>query len=294
VVQAKLFGRLFNGLDKIVGFFTFGLIDLIPPKDAASDLDDDLPGGIFNGICNRLKGIVTNQIPDDVPSNITDVLDNIKCGCQLFGLGGEKKFGCNFEEPVCLSFDLPDNGEEPTTNSTDDLLAGNITIPGVGDDFISGIFGGGDDTFGFCAEANIRAEYNGRSLFTPFQKETLTTRACARLINATIFPTGSPVPKLCATVESNDGLTNLLSFKKCTLFVVRPDKKIEKCSQCDICGDNGQGVKFDCSNINLDNSKQKNWTFPAITQCLSAGGLSLESDTAKGFVYRPFLTPIPE
>jgi hypothetical protein len=278
-VQAQVFSNLFYNLDRFIEFFTFGLID-IKNNDAPQDINDNLPGGlVFGGVCNRLKNIALNQLAGQIPVELQTIADSVKCGCDVLRLGGEMKFGCNFENPVCL-------------NITEDLLP-------FDDDFTDDFSNSTgrrlqDSVVGLCATANIRADYNGRSLLTPFARETLTTSACAELINATFFKDGTSVPKLCAKVQHNDGLTNLASLKSCSLYVIRPDKSIEVCNKCEICGADGLGVKFDCSNINLDNSGKNNWTIPVVdSECLSAGTIPLSKINDESFVYRPFLTPMP-
>ena len=262
-VQAQVFKNLVYNLDRFLEFFTFGLID-IKDNDALEEIDDDLPGGlIFGGVCDRLKNIALKQVAGEVPDELQDIVDNVKCGCDVLRFGGEMKFGCNFENPVCV-------------NLTTEIIpfGNNNTVPGL------------------CATANIRADYNGRSALTPFAKETLRTSACAEIINATFFEEGVTVPKLCARVDHNDGLLNLASLKSCELFVVRPDETVP-CNSCTICGDDGLGIKFDCSNINLDSSGKNNWIIPALETCLSAGTVPLNKLDDESFVYRPFLSPMP-
>jgi hypothetical protein len=274
-VKAQAFSNLIYNLDRFLEFFTFGLID-IKDNDALEEIDDDLPGGpIFGGMCNRLKNIALRQV-GELPDEVQSIVDNVKCGCDFIRLGGEMKFGCNFENPVCINItedSIPD-GIFPS-NSTGRRLQ--------------------EPVVGLCATAQVRADYNGRSPLTPLGKETLKTSACAELINATFFEPGVSVPKLCARVEHNDGLTNLISLKTCELYVVRPDKTIQACNKCTICGEDGLGVQFDCSNINLDNSGKNDWTIPDVfdDQCLSAGTIPLSKVDDESFVYRPFLTPMP-
>jgi hypothetical protein len=292
-VQAQLFSNLFSNfvynLDRFVEFFTFGLID-IKDNDVLEEIDDELPGGlIFGGLCDRLKNIVINrfvEIPDDdeLPIDLQSIIDSVKCGCDVLRFGGEMKFGCNFEKPVCQNFS--DFGI-----SFDDALFNDDSLNAT-DDTFNTTDDGFSQEIGFCATANIRADYNGRSFLTPFAKETLTTSACAQIISANFFGEEiTDIPKLCAKVESNDGLTNLISLKSCQIFGVDDKGVVEECNKCEICGVDGLGVLFDCSNIKLGGL---NFTIPAFDkECLSAGAVPLSKLNDENFVYRPFLTPMP-
>lgn len=304
-VQAQFFSNLFSNfvynVDRFVEFFTFGLID-IKDNDVLEEIDEDLPGGlIFGGVCNRLKNIVINrfvEIPDDdgLPIDVQPIIDSVKCGCDIIRFGGEMKFGCNFQNPVCVNlsdifvlddafFDDDDsiNATDGSTNATDD---GGRRRRRRLEDLSQ------DKDIGFCATANIRADYNGRSPLTPFGRETLTTSACAQIINATFNGEEvTDIPKLCAKVEHNDGLTNLVSLKTCQIFAVDSKGVVEECNKCEICGEEGLGVLFDCSNIELGGL---NFTIPAFdTECLSAGAVPLSKMNDENFIYRPFLTPMP-
>jgi hypothetical protein len=262
---------LFSGLDKIVGYFTFGLVDL-QPDDQLQDINDDLPGGFTGRICNQLKKTVTNYAltgTDNETLQVKSLLNSVTCGCQLLGLGGEMKFGCNVAEPICIAanLDIPD-------------LPANVTIEGSDNEL--------------CAEANVRAVYNGRSLFTPFAKETLKVEACGSILSAPFVPSDAVLPRLCVKAETNDGLLNLVSLKSCEIFAIYSNKTIEKCNSCNVCGTDGLGVSFDCSNIIIDESGQLNFTIPSFAdQCLSSGTIPLGKVGSSDFQYRPFLTPMP-
>ena len=305
-VQAQSFfkGIVYN-LDRFLEYITFGLID-IKDDDILEEIDSDLPGGlVFGGVCDRLKNLAIDfaikQTGAEIPVEVEGIIDSIKCGCDVVRLGGESKFGCNFQEPVCQNISL---GSVPIFRALQGTTAPTpspSTIPTAAPTpgFVV------PEGLGICATASVRADFNRRTALTPFEAATLETSACAELISATfypndipLFPPGVTIPKICGKIKHADGLLNILNvtttLESCDIFVVRPDKTVQACAKCEICGESGLGVSFDCSNVNFDNSGQTNITLPSFADtCLGSGSIPLGKLNDPSFVYRPFLSPMP-
>lgn len=138
--------------------------------------------------------------------------------------------------------------------------------------------------FGVCGKPNFRGYYRLGGLFSD---ALLHSRACFVFGDETDDNTSD----LCIEADHGGDIANIDTIDDCRAFAWRNDGTQEECSSCEVCGASGQAIRFDCSNVDLDERDAETLFLPATNECVGSGLVAIDSLSDPDFTYIPLGIP---
>lgn len=254
LLQANLVVSECSAIQDILKLITLGLVKICDDDpEGPGDVDDELPSGLINVVCKNLVNVMGGVLADQVD-----------LGDEINGVIDSIECGCAMD-------------------GLRDIKVGcNIPEP------ICVEFETGDNTVQeICGEPQYRGTLE-RPLRITGKKPNLLSAACVKLSGGT----ADSMSKLCVEADHKDGFTEIAKLDSCTIYAVRQNGKIDTCNSCTPC-DGDLSVKFDCSNIDLDESPDRELILPSFAdECFATGLLSTGDLKGETGSYVPFLTKV--